>query len=58
MKFVMYRDSKGEFRWRLIATNGKTLADSGEGYKNKADCAATIDSIKKLAPNASVEEEA
>lgn len=36
--FVLYKDTAGEWRWRLFATNGKTIADSGEGYKNKADC--------------------
>ncbi len=58
MKFVLYRDAKGEFRWRLVATNGKIVADSGEGYKNRADCAATIDSIKNHVSNAALEDEA
>lgn len=42
MKFVQYRDSKGEFRWRLKADNGKVIADSGEGYKNEADCNSAV----------------
>ena len=56
MKFVVYRDGNGEYRWRLVASNGKIVA-SGEGYKNKADCLATIASIQKNAPSAAVEEE-
>jgi len=36
--FLIYKDSAGEYRWRLQAANTKTIADSGEGYKNKADC--------------------
>lgn len=32
-----YRDSHGEYRWRLKHTNGNVLSDSGEGYKNKAE---------------------
>lgn len=26
---------KGDWRWRFVAGNGKTMADSGEGYKRK-----------------------
>ena len=56
MKFVVYRDAKSEYRWRLVASNGKIVA-SGEGYKNKADCLSTIASIQKNSPSAPVEEE-
>ncbi|WP_206107567.1 YegP family protein [Paludisphaera rhizosphaerae] len=56
MKFVVYRDGTGEYRWRLIASNGQIVA-SGEGYKNKADCLSTIASIQKNAPSAPVEVE-
>lgn len=37
-QFVLYKDTKGEYRWTLYAENSKKLADSGEGYKNRADC--------------------
>lgn len=33
-----YRDQAGEWRWRRVSTNGETVADSGEGYKNLQDC--------------------
>lgn len=32
----IYRDSRGEYRWRVTARNGRILADSSEGYKTKA----------------------
>ena len=35
MKFHIYKDDKGEWRWRLKAINGKILADSGEGYSTR-----------------------
>lgn len=57
MKFVLYRDAKKEYRWKLVATNGNIVADSGEGYKNKADCLATVASIKKTVADAPIEEE-
>ena len=36
--FTVYRDKRKEWRWRLKASNGHILADSGEGYKRKRDC--------------------
>jgi uncharacterized protein YegP (UPF0339 family) len=53
-KFEVYQDHKGEWRWRLRASNGKTIADSGEGYKEKSDCLHGIDLVKKEAPNAKI----
>ena len=58
MKFVLYRDGKKEYRWRLVAANGNIVADSGQGYKNKKDCLATLESIRKGAAEAPVEEDA
>jgi len=36
----------GDYRWRLRADNGRIIADSGEGYHNKADCQHGIDLVK------------
>lgn len=33
MKFLIYRDAAGEFRWTLKTRNNKKIADSSEGYK-------------------------
>ena len=30
-KFEIYKDTKGEFRWRLKSANGQTIATGGEG---------------------------
>lgn len=35
--FVIYEDDAGEFRWRLIAANGRIVADSGESYTRERD---------------------
>lgn len=32
-----YRDRKGEHRWRLRHSNGRVVADGGEGYRRRAD---------------------
>jgi uncharacterized protein YegP (UPF0339 family) len=34
-----YQDEAGEYRWKRVAPNGETVADSGEGYINLQDCA-------------------
>jgi uncharacterized protein len=46
MHYVVYRDTSVQWRWRLVAANGKTIADSGEAYRNKADCLAGIQLVK------------
>jgi len=54
-KFEVYKDKKGEFRFRLKAGNGEIIA-TGEGYKNKQGCLNGIESIKKNAPEAEIVE--
>lgn len=54
-KFEMYTDKAGEFRFRLKARNGEIIATS-EGYKAKAGCENGIESVRKNAPDAAVEE--
>jgi uncharacterized protein len=57
-KFEVYKDAKGEYRWRLVASDGQTIATGGEGYKEKASARDGIESVKKNAPTAeSVETE-
>ncbi len=54
-KFEIYTDKKGETRFRLKATNGQVIAVS-EGYTTKASCKNGIESVKKNAADAPVEE--
>lgn len=46
MRFHVYTDTAGYWRWRLLAANNRTIADSGEGYFNKQDCLAGIELVK------------
>jgi hypothetical protein len=55
-KFELYADAKGEYRWRLKASNGQTIATGGEGYSSKAAANAGIESVKKNAAGAEVVE--
>lgn len=54
-KFEVYKDAKGEYRFRLKAANGETIA-SGEAYSTKQACLNGIDSVKKSASAAEVVE--
>lgn len=53
-KFEMYQDKAGEFRFRLKARNGEIIATS-EGYKAKNSCLNGIESVRKNAPEAKIE---
>lgn len=39
-KWSIYKDSKGEWRWKRTAPNGNEVGASTEGYKNRVDCLA------------------
>ncbi len=54
-KFELYEDKSGEFRFRLKAKNGQVIATS-EGYKAKDSALNGIESVKKNAPDAEIEE--
>jgi uncharacterized protein YegP (UPF0339 family) len=53
--FEVYRDNADEWRWRLVASNGNIIADSGEGYNSKQGVQRGIESVKKAAPQAELE---
>ena len=42
MRFELYRDAGGEWRWRLRVQNGNVIAESGEGYVRREDCEHAI----------------
>ena len=44
MYFVLYKDQSllSQWRWTLYAANHKKIANSGEGYFNKADAKSAI----------------
>jgi uncharacterized protein YegP (UPF0339 family) len=51
-KFEVYRDSAGEYRWRLKAGNGAVIATPGQGYKEKADAEHGIELMRKAGSDA------
>jgi len=57
LKFKIYSDVPGEWRWQLKSGNGKIIADSAEGYQRKSHCAKMVDLIRGSALYAKVEGE-
>ena len=53
--FQVYEDNAGEWRWRLVASNGNIIADSGEGYQSKQGVKRGIDSVKRAVPQATLQ---
>ena len=49
-KFEIYEDKRGEFRFRLKASNGQNILAS-EGYAAKSGCTNGIESVQKNAPD-------
>ncbi len=54
--FEVYKDKAGQFRWRLVAPNKKSIAESGEGYTSKQACLDGIKSVQEHAAGAKVVE--
>lgn len=54
-KFEVYKDNKGETRFRYRSKNGEVMFTS-EGYKAKASALKSIDSLKKNIAEAPVED--
>ncbi len=40
MRFEVYRSGwfRREWRWRFVSSNGRVIAISSEGYRNREDC--------------------
>lgn len=44
-KIKIYKDKRGEWRFSIVASNGRIVADSGEGYRTKYFCRKNINRI-------------
>ena len=55
-KFEVYQDKAGQYRFRLKAGNGQTIA-SGDGYTTKKACLNGIESIRKNASDAKLDDQ-
>ena len=47
-KLQIYRDGRREWRWRLRASNGRVVADSGEGYRRRVSALHAINRVRSM----------
>jgi len=57
-KFSVYLDKAGQYRYRLIASNGQNIAAPEDGYSSKSGVMNGIRSIGRTAPDAVIDESA
>jgi uncharacterized protein YegP (UPF0339 family) len=55
-KFELYQDAGGQFRFRLKAGNGQVIASS-QAYSTKKACLSGIDSVRRNAAAASLDDQ-
>ena len=55
MKFMIYQDMRGLYRWRLYPLEGPPLAEGTAAYPTKTACMAAVEAVKACG-SASVEE--
>ncbi|MCK9286108.1 MAG: DUF1508 domain-containing protein [Sphaerochaetaceae bacterium] len=57
-KYEVYLDTAGQYRFRLLASNGQNIAICEEGYASKSGCLNGIDSVGRTAGDAETDESA
>jgi uncharacterized protein len=53
--FEIYSDAAGNYRWRLLASNGKVVADSAESYASAARARRAVLQVRTLAASTALE---
>lgn len=48
MTVTFYQDNQKQWRWRILSKNGRIIADSAEGYVNKADAEAGFELVANM----------
>lgn len=54
MKFELYEDKAGQWRWRLVAKNGRTVADGGEGYHSQGNARRAVKAFRHCVTSATI----
>jgi uncharacterized protein YegP (UPF0339 family) len=52
--FELYEDEAGEYRWRARSSNGRIVADSGEGYADRSGGREALERVREHLPAADV----
>ncbi len=54
-RFEIYRDWRGEFRWRLVSDGGHVLANSGDGYSSEKTAELALHGIQPKMSEAQID---
>lgn len=54
---MIYADTGGHYRWKLVASNGQTTASSGESFASKSNAREAAEGVKASAQTAEIVEE-
>ncbi|MDQ2651856.1 MAG: YegP family protein [Chloroflexota bacterium] len=54
---AIFQDKGGGHRWRIRARIGEIFGDSGEAYASRSNVQRALKSVRKTAPDATVEDE-
>lgn len=54
-RFEIYRDWRGEFRWRLVSDGGHVFATSGDGYPSEEAAELAVHGLQLKMADAQVE---
>lgn len=57
MTFEIYEDQRGEYRWRLVASNGRTIGDSGEGYVTRSNARRAAENARRQIGGADIQDQ-
>lgn len=57
MRFEIYADAGGSYRWRLVASNGQTVASSGESFSSKTNARRAAENVRDNASKAQIVEQ-
>ena len=55
-KFIVKKGTTGKFRFKLLSRSGKVIA-TGEAYETKRACLAGLESVRKNAPDAIIDDQ-
>jgi uncharacterized protein YegP (UPF0339 family) len=48
MKVEFYEGTDGKWYWRIVASNGRVIADGSEGYHSESNAKRAFARVKKL----------
>jgi uncharacterized protein YegP (UPF0339 family) len=55
-KFEIYADTASKYRWRLKASNGQTVASSGESFDSRSNAKRAAENVKGNAGGAEIDD--